>query len=145
MEFLYGAIVGAIIGAVITDIYNYFKRKYLEQRKTSVLKKSLTQPFKIDEGVIALDHAIPYYLKDNITLRDTNKCLFIQIPAKYQKSLDDYGFHSIQNTNLLGDSDLQATLTMLNVEDPLDVINGAAMQVAEEFLDDFRKGYIRFN
>jgi hypothetical protein len=145
MEFLYGAIVGAIIGAVVTDIYNYFKRKYLQERKTSVLKRSLNQAFKTDGGVIALDHAIPYYLKENITLRDTNKSLFVEIPAQYQKSLEEYGFQSRPNTNLSGNSDLQATLSMLNIEDPLEAISRAARQVAEEFIDDFRNGYIRFN
>ncbi len=141
MDLLYGA----IIGVIVTELYNFFKRKYLRERKISVLKKGLNQAFKIDDGVIALDHAIPYYLKENITLRDTNKCLFIQIPTQYQAELEENGFQSRPNTNLSGGNDLQTSLTMLNVEDPLEIINQAAMQVAEEFLDDFRKGYIRFN
>jgi hypothetical protein len=141
MDLLYGA----IIGVVITELYNYLKRKYIRERKVSSLRKVFKNKFEIDNGIIALDHAIPYYLKENIHLRDSGKSLFIEIPSTYREELKRNGFESRGNTMFSGSSDLSELLGNLMLENSREVIELAASETAQDFLKDLNQGHTRFN
>ena len=72
-EYFIGGIVGAVLGYFINVVLDKVKDYTLEKiklRQISTIRHQLQNlNFKEDTGSMAIDHAVPKYVEDNIILR----------------------------------------------------------------------------
>lgn len=148
-EYVLSGIVGAAIGYLTNTIIDYVKSaasQKISNYRTKKIRDSLKETnFKADEGYMPIDHAVPQYNEDDIHLQNINHSFVIAIPQEYREELQRLGFYYHEPIPYR-EADLKAIFERLDLKEQLDaIIQDASNEVAKQFLDDLKNGYIRFN
>src|SRR5687768_13803718 len=76
---------GGVAGVICTEVYNNYKKKKSQKKDEKILRELNKEAFKENEGYVALDHAIPFYVDHSIQMYDSERMLIIDIPEKYRE------------------------------------------------------------
>ena len=148
-EYLIGGLIGAIIGYIVSITLDSFKkyiRDFFRAKRTHKQIGNLSKlKFVNDAGYLAIDHAIPMYKDENISLKNTESELIIEVPESYRERLKSLNFEIRESTFIGMEKKLEESFSFLNISDYQQIINQTALEVAQMFLQELQYGAIRFN
>ena len=145
-ELLIGAIVGGIVGWILNEVFNPLKLKIKKNIKQKILKKSFGNiDFKTNADYLFLDRAIPFYEEKFIDIRESDTKLIIAIPNEYKNILKDYNFEIREEEIQNWKRKLTITFNHLGISNYENLIKETTKEIAEEFINELSKGFIRFN
>lgn len=147
-EYFIGGIVGAVLGyfinVVLDKVKDYASEK-IKLRQISTIRHQLQNlNFKEDTGSMAIDHAVPKYVEDNIILKQTGKTVIIPIPEKYRKTLEDLGF-DFHYYDTIDTTIVEKSFIHIGIANYAPLISEVSNSVAIDFIKELNQGKIRFN
>ena len=143
-EFIIGAILGYCINAILDKIRDYASNKIKSSRISKICHQLQNLNFKVDADYMAIDHAVPKYLEDNISLKQTDKTVTVPIPENYIKTLEKLGFES-HNCDTVDISIIEKSFKHIGIDNYTSLISEASNSVAIDFIKELNEGKIRFN
>lgn len=143
-EFIIGAILGYCINAILDKIRDYASNKIKSSRISKICHQLQNLNFKVDADYMAIDHAVPKYLEDNISLKQTDKTVTVPIPENYIKTLEKLGFES-HNCDTVDISLIEKSFKHIGIDNYTSLISEASNSVAIDFIKELNEGKIRFN
>lgn len=147
-EYIVGGIIGAVLGYLVNvlldNIKAYTKSAIRANRTTNLSRQLQSLNFKAETDYMAIDHAVPKYIEDNIILKPTDKTVIVPIPEQIRKQLGELGF--AHHPYVPHDETIIAkSFSHIGLSDYDDLLSEASVIVANEFLDELESGKIRFN
>jgi len=147
-EYFIGGIVGAVLGYFINvtldKAKNYTSEKIKSRQIFKISRQLQSLNFKEDTDYMAIDHAVPKYVEDNIILKQTDKSVIIPIPEDFRNPLEELGFE-IHQCGTADKAIIEKSFKHIGIDDYAPLISEASIGVAKEFIDELNQGKIRFN
>lgn len=148
-EYVIGGLIGAVIGYIVSitfDSIKKFVRNFLIKKRAHKQIGDLSKlNFVNDSGYLALDHAIPMYKDENISLKNSDSELIFEVPDHYKQSLKKYNFEIRESVFIGMEEKLEESFSILNIPDYQQLLKQTALEVAEKFHQELQNGSIRFN
>jgi hypothetical protein len=148
-EHILSGLIGAVIGYLVSISFDSIKNRFnsfLRQRKISKQIGILGElDFKNDAGYLALEHAIPMYKEQNISLKDSGTDFFLEIPKQYQQELKSFNFEIREASFKQMEDKVKIAFDSINIPNYQAVIQEESLIVAKDFLTELKKGALRFN
>lgn len=142
---LVGAVIGYCLSLIINGIINYYSELSSKKRIFKTAGELDNINFTNIGGYMPIDHSVPEYNENNIVINKDNDELIIGIPEEYIDRLRTLGF-AIHEDNLNAFQDrITQSFQLIGVEDSIEVLRSASIEVAKIFIDDLSKGFVRFN
>ncbi|WP_297426669.1 hypothetical protein [Clostridium sp.] len=130
-------ILGAVAGFFINKFLEVGTKAAASKIRLKRLKKKLKGIQSIDEklNIVTLSSGVPKYnLKDCITIKNSNKSIYIDFPEDKKLLLDrEISFHTDISFN--GESNFEDIVKQTGIENLVELINKYRNKVADDFIN----------
>lgn len=129
---------------MLDKIRDYTSKKIKSRQISRISHQLQSLNFKGSADYMAIDHAVPKYVEDNIILKQTGKTIIIPIPKDYRMPLEELGFDFHQN-DTIDTTIIEKSFMQIGIDSYASLITEVSNSVAMDFIEDLNHGKIRFN